>query len=455
MRRMLLRLKEHWVRHLLAALQVAVGVAVVTAVLVDVVPILRSRDAGGGADVFSAIYGTTYPYVSRSAVWTVDDVAYLESQVDSIVAASVYQDQFLALLRVDGELYMTRAYARVGPGFDEVAQLRLVAGRFFDESDVQGAEAQVAVISSRLAEALFPGRDAIGEVINIRPEAEASRVAGFASPGSVSTEGAPGLDVRVIGIYEHPEGTPAYAGFFSEGMRVEFLLPATGRPSWALTAVTTTSGSPLDQERQRSILASIDERYTVLYFRAAKGMGEQAAAEVEALLRARLEARQGSTSGGFDDGGSSLIVAPAMPGGQAALQGQLTGSLILGALGIAALIVSGFSIFTTFLANVAERVRSIGLSRALGATRWRIVREVVGEAAILSATGGLIGVALSFPLRALLLQQLLTVKPPGVVDLVITITGALLLAVAIGTLAALYPGWTVARLSPAEAFYEQ
>jgi hypothetical protein len=47
MNRVLARLKLHWVRHLIAALQVAIGVAVVAAVFVDVIPLLRSSRAGG------------------------------------------------------------------------------------------------------------------------------------------------------------------------------------------------------------------------------------------------------------------------------------------------------------------------------------------------------------------------------------------------------------------------
>ena len=131
-----------------------------------------------------------YPfYQSRSHVLSVDDVAYLESEVDTVVAASVYDNSFspcsTAISSCSG------AYTRVSPGFKEVAGVRLVAGRFFDDSDLRGEEPSVVVISSQLAEALFPGRSAIGEMINIRPEPEASRVAGYVPSQAVSTEGRP------------------------------------------------------------------------------------------------------------------------------------------------------------------------------------------------------------------------------------------------------------------------
>ena len=75
--------------------------------------------------------------------------------------------------------------------------------------------------------------------------------------------------------------------------------------------------------------------------------------------------------------------------------------LVLGAFGVAALVVAGFSVFTTFLASVTERIRAIGLARALGATRWRVLREVMSEAVMLTGIGGIAGAVLAYPVRIL------------------------------------------------------
>jgi len=79
MKRVWARLKAHWVRHLLAAVQVAIGVAVVSAVFLDVVPALRS--AGGeqeSGEIFMAMYGYSTPTLtSFSTIFTADDVEYL------------------------------------------------------------------------------------------------------------------------------------------------------------------------------------------------------------------------------------------------------------------------------------------------------------------------------------------------------------------------------------------
>lgn len=455
MRRIWARLKEHWIRHLLAALQVAVGVAVVAAVFVDVVPVLRDSAGGRRAEVFSAVYGGSYGFSSfRSSAFTVEDVAYLEEQSDTVVAASVYDDSFFTLVNVDGQLYMLRGPAKVSPGFARVADMRLVAGRFFDASDTQGEEPRVAVISKDLAELFFPGREAVGQVINLRPDAEARRVAGITSPfDTVSTEGHPGVDVQVVGVFEYPEGTPAFSGFFSETGRAELLVPATGRISRALSVVTIVEG---DSPAPPVELPPIQAEYSQLYFRVAPGMSALAVSEVEALLQPRLEARL-PVNAGPEEERYALIITEAIPGSEMLRRSQMTGSLLLGAMGFAALIVSGVSVFTTFLAGIAERVKAIGLARALGATRLRIVREVVGEAVALTAFGGILGVALSFPVRFWALKSIMSgfQQPPALVDYLITIAFALLLAMAVGAVAALYPGWAVARMMPAEAYYEE
>ena len=256
----------------------------------------------------------------------------------------------------------------------------------------------------------------------------------------------PGLDVRVIGVFEYPEETPSFSGFFSDMARAESLIPATGRISRTLSQGEIVQPPGEDAPVP---LPPVQIEYSQLFFRAAPGMGASAVAEVEALLQPRIEARL-PAGRAPDDLPSTLIVTEAMSGTQMLRQAQMRSSLLLGAMGVAALIVSGVSIFTTFLASVAERVKAVGLARALGATRLQVLREVVGEAVALSAFGGILGVALAFPVRFAVLIPLMSglAEPPALVDYVMTIVLAMLLAIAVGAVASLYPGWTVARMMP-------
>ncbi len=63
---------------------------------------------------------------------------------------------------------------------------------------------------------------------------------------------------------------------------------------------------------------------------------------------------------------------------------------------IVVLIITMISVTTTMMAMVAERVKEIGLKKALGADNQLIIREFIGEGVVLGIIGGLIGVVLGF-----------------------------------------------------------
>ncbi len=63
---------------------------------------------------------------------------------------------------------------------------------------------------------------------------------------------------------------------------------------------------------------------------------------------------------------------------------------------IVVLIITMISVTTTMMAMVAERVKEIGLKKALGADNKYIIKEFIGEGVVLGIIGGLIGVVLGF-----------------------------------------------------------
>ncbi len=68
-------------------------------------------------------------------------------------------------------------------------------------------------------------------------------------------------------------------------------------------------------------------------------------------------------------------------------------AIILGVAAIS-LIVGGLSVINTMAMTVAERTREIGIKRAIGGSRTRIIRELVAEAGVIGLIGGLVGLAL-------------------------------------------------------------
>ena len=68
-------------------------------------------------------------------------------------------------------------------------------------------------------------------------------------------------------------------------------------------------------------------------------------------------------------------------------------AIILG-VALISLIVGGLSVINTMAMSVAERTREIGIKRAIGGSRSRVVREIVAEAGVIGLLGGLIGLGL-------------------------------------------------------------
>jgi len=121
-------------------------------------------------------------------------------------------------------------------------------------------------------------------------------------------------------------------------------------------------------------------------------------------------------------------------------------SLFLG-LGAVALLVGGVGIANMMVISVLERRAEIGLRRALGATKRHIAVQFLGEALLLSALGGVGGVALGLLATNIYasLRGWDTIVPS------IAIYGGLGSALVIGAVAGLYPAIRASRLSPTEA----
>ncbi|MFN8628784.1 MAG: FtsX-like permease family protein [Chloroflexota bacterium] len=120
-------------------------------------------------------------------------------------------------------------------------------------------------------------------------------------------------------------------------------------------------------------------------------------------------------------------------------------------IGLISLIVGGLSIVNTMAMSVAERTREIGIRRAIGAKRRRIVRELVTEAGLIGFIGGILGLGLG----ALIISLANGAgQASGTVLFDLTVSGAVtavVFAVVLGMLAGFVPALSAARLDPVEA----
>ena len=119
-------------------------------------------------------------------------------------------------------------------------------------------------------------------------------------------------------------------------------------------------------------------------------------------------------------------------------------TILLGGIAAISLLVGGIGVMNIMLVSVTERIREIGLRKALGATPRVIRRQFLVEASVLGLIGGVLGVAAGL-LGVLFLPGLIgdpiSTSPTAAV-------GALAIALAIGVLFGVYPASRAATAGP-------
>jgi putative ABC transport system permease protein len=122
-------------------------------------------------------------------------------------------------------------------------------------------------------------------------------------------------------------------------------------------------------------------------------------------------------------------------------------TILLGGIAAISLIVGGIGVMNIMLVSVTERIREIGLRKALGATPRVIRRQFLVEASVLGLIGGALGVVAGL---------IAVVYLPGLIGDPISTSptaavGALAIALAIGVLFGVYPASRAASLAPIDA----
>jgi putative ABC transport system permease protein len=126
-------------------------------------------------------------------------------------------------------------------------------------------------------------------------------------------------------------------------------------------------------------------------------------------------------------------------------------TILLASVAAISLLVGGIGVMNIMLVSVTERTSEIGLRKALGATPGDLFRQFVIEAGVLTAVGGLLGVATGFAVGYVV---------PRAANIAVTITplpvlSAVGVAVAVGLIFGVYPALRAARLAPIEALRAQ
>lgn len=274
------------------------------------------------------------------------------------------------------------------PDFLSVRSFSVAKGRFISELDLKKNE-QVAALGSEIAQQLFGERNPIGEQIRIK-----------------------NTSLRVIGVMA-PKGST-----FGDNQDMNVFVPLTtmanrivGRTSPYGIQVTFISVSVKNEESMK-----------------------RAQYQIENLLRLRHKIT--------DEDDFTVRNQKDLMNIMGSITGALT--LLLAATAAISLIVGGIGIMNIMLVSVTERTQEIGLRKAVGASEQDILLQFIIESVILSATGGLVGIALG--IGGVLLIGALTPLKAGVslvaIALAVGVSGG------IGLFFGVFPARQAAKLDP-------
>ena len=146
-----------------------------------------------------------------------------------------------------------------------------------------------------------------------------------------------------------------------------------------------------------------------------------------------------------DDADFSIATQQSLLGAASSVNNTMT--VMLAGIAVISLLVGGIGVMNIMLVSVTERIREIGLRKAIGARPGLIRRQFLIEATILGLAGGVLGVTVGL-IGGVVSDHLgdnrVVVEP-------LAIIGALVVAVGIGVIFGVYPASRAARLTPIDA----
>jgi putative ABC transport system permease protein len=333
--------------------------------------------------------------LGSASTLTMADVAALRSHVDApdVKAVAPITSQ-TEVLTATGQTATTSVQGTT-PVWLNVRGRTLAEGRFLDNQDVTDHTA-VGVLGATTASELFSRGDPVGQTVDVN-----------------------GVPVTIVGVLTSTGSSSSSSG--------------TSNPDDTLIIPISTGAQRIFGGTSRNSVSSIAVQ-------AGSSTDLTAAYQEADHLLLQLHGITNPSNADFTITSEASLIAA-----NTSVDHTLT--ILLGGIAAISLIVGGIGVMNIMLVSVTERIREIGLRKALGATPRVIRRQFLVEASVLGILGGILGVVAGI---------LGVIYLPGVIGDPMTTSptaavGALAIALAIGVLFGVYPASRAAALAPIDA----
>ncbi len=402
--------KGHKLRSLLTMLGIIIGIASIITIVSTIKgtneQIKRNLIGSGTNTVVVRLNESGYPFDSAYQP-TPDGVLFIDEEDRQAIkelrgvedASIFYSREWCENVYYRNTVFNGRLYG-VDSNYMNVYSYVVSRGRGFVEEDFASIR-RVALLDTQAAENLFGREDPIGKTVEISSEP-------FTIVGIIAqpTEFAPVItSMEEYYLYSDTSGGTIYIPDRMWGLVCKFDEPQSVALRAASTDTMTTAGQKAAEYLTENNLGAIGERELTYK---SDDLLEQAQ---------QLQSMSSSTN-------NQLIWIASI-----------------------SLLVGGIGVMNIMLVSVTERTSEIGLKKAIGAKKKRILRQFLTEAAVLTFIGGVAGVVVGI-VMALVISKIMSIPVSiSVPYSLIAVAFSTVIGVAFG----LFPAIKAANLNPIEA----
>jgi len=320
------------------------------------------------------------------------DFRAMQASLDGLAASSPRKRLVPTQVRPKPQGDMPTAYG-VEPAYEQIGGLKTTRGRFFSKAEADAAEA-VAVLGQAASASLFGADDPIGQFDKLNQQW--FRVVGVAGPQLVAEN-------DVAGLPAQDRNNVVYIPLMAAILRFE---DSQSYYKDEIDGVYLTLGSAADVTAAGTLVRGLLDA------------SHRGAGDFSVIVPAELLAEQERTKRLFE--------------------------FVMVAIASISLLVGGIGIMNIMLASVMDRTREIGVSRAVGATRFYINGPALTETMLITITGGFAGTVVG-----VLLSQLVAYFAGwSTIVTASSVIVATVVSVTVGVVFGLYPAMRAAKLEP-------